>query len=176
MLATLQPAGSRGVEQPAVAQLPPLWPTLKVPLSAPNCTNASGIPPERITPLKIKPGGRLRGDCFCKGAKGSTRPDETEAITWLELGRGVSPARGAAGARISTEAGAGAPGAGWLLACGGFSPAQETSSRTAPRKGPRNLRVTGFNKIAESVKVGLKFLGNDSTQDAGIHQRCQDPR
>jgi hypothetical protein len=175
MLATLQPAGRSGVKRESMV-LPPLCPTRKVPLSPANCTKASGVPPERITPLKIKPGGRLRGAgrdaLVAKGAKGSTRPEETEATTWLELGRGVSPAKGG-GALVGAGAGGGEVTS--LVACGGFSPAQATSSRAAAMAWPRNLRVAGFNEITESVKVCLKLPGHNSTQNAWIHQWCQDP-
>ena len=33
-----------------------------------------------------------------------------------------------------------------------------------------------FDEIPETVKIGLQLLRNNPTQDAGLHQRCQDPR
>merc|ERR1712185_430909 len=89
----------------------------------------------------------------------------------------MRPRSGAAvisGASDSTS-GAGAWGS-VIVTAGGLSPPQAArASNPTSRHEFRACSAPLLHQIPETVKVGLQFLRDNPPQDAGLHQRCQDP-
>ena len=110
-----------------------------------------------------------------RGANGSTLPPGATSWTSSTEGKGVKPIEtdDAAMRVISVDKTGLAEDSGWDVAVGVSPPQPPTTTNTAT--GASQCLAACFNQVAETVKIRLELLSNNPSQDAGFHQRCQDP-
>ena len=110
-----------------------------------------------------------------KASKWTTRPPGAACCTSSTEGKGMRPidTDDAALSGISGRS-AGCSGANGSDMTFGVSPPQPPTSRRTTAGASQRL-INCFDQVTETVKIRLELLRNNPSQDAGFHQRCQDP-
>ena len=172
MLSTDHPVGSNtGSSSPQR----PSEPTQITPFPLEVVTKALCWFPTIKIPVKVTSEVEFCSSSDERGANGSTLPPGATSWTSSTEGKGVKPIEtdDAAMRGLSVDKTGLAEDSGWDVAVGVSPPQPPTTTNTAT--GASQCLAACFHQITETVKIRLELLSNNPSQDAGFHQRCQDP-
>ena len=166
----------------------PSAPMQSTALPAADWTRARRCGPTNITPVSVRPVvGSMAAAASAlvvapetagNGWNGSGRPAGAALRTSRTDGNGIRP-RSGEGVTIGAGGSISGVGAGGKVEVDTEGPGPPQAPRaTTPASRPdfRASSAPLFHQIPKTIKVGLQLLRDNPPQDAGLHQRCQDPR